>query len=51
MLMVYQLKDTPLPKDNQQISRSVDNESPLKTETREYFNPERIRQDRKQSRV
>ena len=27
-------------KDNQQISRSVDNESPLKTETREYFNPD-----------
>lgn len=27
-------------KDNQQISKSVDNESPLKTETREYFKPD-----------
>ena len=27
-------------KNNQQISKSVDNESPLKTETREYFKPD-----------
>tara|TARA_R110000765_G_scaffold99950_3_gene187415 strand:+ start:444 stop:3692 length:3249 start_codon:yes stop_codon:yes gene_type:complete len=27
-------------KDNQQISKSVDNESPLKTEIREYFKPD-----------